>query len=160
MNFGTYTGLLLSPIASDDKAESFLQVTQDQLDHEFVGNLAMVLIEDGQVSAEFYHSIDDPVDRHTIFQMASISKWITSWGIFTLVQDGKIDLDVPIDTYLTRWHLPDSKYGNSKVTVRNLHCHTAGLVDGLGHARFTSIDSVQTLEQSLTRASDGFWSKG
>lgn len=77
-----------------------------------------------------------------------------------MVEEGKINLDEPIDNYLTRWHLPESEFNNQEVTVRNLLSHTSGLVDGLGYGGYEDKDSIQTIEQSLTKASDGLWSKG
>jgi CubicO group peptidase (beta-lactamase class C family) len=72
----------------------------------------------------------------------------------TLVQQGKLNLDAPVSTYLTRWTLPESKFDNNKVTVRRLLSHTAGLTDGLGYAGFAPDTPVQSLEESLTRTAD------
>lgn len=44
-----------------------------------------------------------------------------------LVEEGKIGLDRPIDTYVKRWHLPPSSFDNSQVTVRRLLSHTSGI---------------------------------
>ena len=160
VHFGTNNGLLLKPITSENTSTSFIEATKAKLENEFVGNLAMVLIEEGEVSNDFYYSIDEPIDKHTIFQMASVSKWVTAWGIMTLAQDGKLHIDDPVENYLSRWHLPESEFDNSEVTVRNLLCHTSGFVDGLGYAGFTSEDSVQTLEESLTKAADAYYTEG
>lgn len=123
---------MLRPITKGSSSESFIEATKERIENEFVGNMAMVLIENGAVSKDFFYSINKLVNNHTVFQMASVSKWITSWGIFALVEEGKINLDEPIDNYLTRWHLPESNFNNQEVTVRNLLSHTSGLVDGLG----------------------------
>jgi CubicO group peptidase (beta-lactamase class C family) len=72
----------------------------------------------------------------------------------TLVEDGRLDLDTPVQTYLTRWSLPESEFGNDGVTVRRLLSHTAGLTDGLGYAGFAPGIEVQALTDSLTRAAD------
>lgn len=160
VNLGTYSGFLLRPITSENTSSSFIEATKSKLEHEFVGNLAMVLLEGGEVSQDFYYSIDKPIDKHTIFQMASISKWVTAWGIFALIQEGKLHIDHPVENYLSRWHLPESEFDNSEVTIRNLLCHSSGLTDGLGYAGFTSEDSVQTIEESLTKAADAYWSEG
>ena len=101
-----------------------------------------------------FHSNDKLVDRNTVFQVASLSKYVSAIGVMKLAQDGKLDLDVPIYEYLTRWHLPKSDFDNSKVTVRRLLSHTAGLTDGLGYAGFENTEDVQTLEASLTKAKD------
>ena len=160
IHFGSNSGFLLKPITSENTSTSFIDATKAKLENEFVGNLAMVLLEDGEVSKDFYYSIDEPIDKHTIFQMASVSKWVTAWGIFALVQEGKLNIDYPIENYLSRWHLPESAFDNSEVTIRNLLCHTSGLIDGLGYAGFTSEDSLQTLEESLTKAADAYFTEG
>lgn len=160
VHFGSNNRLLLKPITSENTSTSFIEATKKKIENEFVGNLAMVLLEDGEVSKDFYYSIDEPIDKHTIFQMASVSKWVTAWGIMALAQEGKLNIDAPVENYLSRWHLPDSEFDNSEVTVRNLLSHTSGLIDGLGYAGFTSEDSVQTLEESLTKAADAYFTEG
>ena len=99
-------------------------------------------------------SVGEPVNRDTLFQVASLSKWITALGVMVLLEEGKLDLDVPISTYLTRWKLPESEYDNNGVTVRRLLSHTAGLTDGLGYAGYAPGVHVQSLEDSLTHAAD------
>lgn len=68
-----------------------------------------------------------PVTADTVFQVGSISKSMTAWGIMKLAQDGQIKLNFPLDTYLFRWRLPASKYDHSKVTIRGLLSDTAGI---------------------------------
>jgi CubicO group peptidase (beta-lactamase class C family) len=68
-----------------------------------------------------------PVTAETVFQMASISKPVTAWGVMRLAEQGRIDLDAPVETYLSRWHLPASPFDNDGVTVRRLLSHSAGL---------------------------------
>ncbi|HXC55004.1 MAG TPA: serine hydrolase domain-containing protein [Rhizomicrobium sp.] len=95
-----------------------------------------------------------PVDRDTLFQVASMSKWLTAWGVMTLVESGRIDLDAPVSRYLKRWTLPPSQFDNDGVTVRRLLSHTAGLTDGLGYRGFAPGEKLQTLPASLTHAAD------
>ena len=118
------------------------------------GNAAFGLIEDGRLVAEHYASVGDPVDRDTLFQVASMGKWITAWGVMRLVEHGKLDLDTPVSRYLTRWSLPDSEFDNDGVTVRRLLSHTAGLTDGLGYMGFPPGQAVEPLEASLSHAAD------
>jgi CubicO group peptidase (beta-lactamase class C family) len=94
------------------------------------------------------------VDEHTLFQVASMSKWLTAWGVMALVEEGRIELDAPVSRYLTRWNLPPSQYDNSAVTVRRLLAHTAGLTDGLGFRGFAPGQDVPSLEQELTHTID------
>ena len=88
-----------------------------EIDRTRRGNVAFVLIEDGQVFDEHFTSAGQPVDRDTLFQVASMSKWITAWGVMTLVEAGTLDLDAPVSTYLTRWSLPKTEFDNDGVTA-------------------------------------------
>lgn len=114
----------------------------------------MVIMKDGMPEKEVFQSASKKVDKNTVFQVASLSKFVTAIGIMKLVELGKIDLDTPISNYLTRWQLPPSEFDNEQVTVRRLLSHTAGLTDELGYSGFGNPDSVQTLEASLTKAAD------
>lgn len=152
--FGFSEGWGRKPMTASAEPEAFISAAEAQIADAGVGNLAMVLIEDGAVAGDYYVSAGAPVGPQTLFQVASLSKWLTAWGVMNLVEDGRIDLDAPVSTYLTRWRLPDGPYDEDGVTVRRLLSHTAGLGDGLGYAGFTAADEVQSLEASLTQAQD------
>lgn len=122
--------------------------------NEHPGNLALVLIEDGKVTRSHAMSIGKPVSGGTLFQMASVSKWVAAWGVMTLVETGKVDLDAPVSRYLKRWTLPQGDFPNDQVTVRRLLSHTAGLTDDLGYCGFAPRSSLQPIEASLTGAAD------
>lgn len=152
--FGTVGGWFHQPIAKSNTAASFLEAVDGEMNKQFVGNFAMALMEDGIVEDEKFYSAGKPVDRHTVFQVSSLSKWISAVGIMKLVEDGKLDLDAPVSNYLTRWQLPPGEFNNEGVTVRRLLSHTAGLTDGLGYSGFETGAQVQSIEQSLTKATD------
>lgn len=74
-----------------------------------------------------------PITSETVFNIGSISKLISAWGFMQLTEKGIVKLDDPVDQYLTRWHLPESEFDRSKVTLRRILSHTAGLsVHGYG----------------------------
>lgn len=151
---GTLDAWWRKPLAPAGDARAFMEASVRYIDANFHGNVAYTLIEDGEVYGEHFVSIGEPVDRNTLFQVASLSKWITAWGVMSLVQAGKLDLDAPVSRYLTRWSLPPSEFDNDGVTVRRLLSHTAGLTDGLGYGGFAPGTDVQPLEASLTQAAD------
>jgi len=69
-----------------------------------------------------------PVDENTIFQAASISKPVTAMAVMKMVQDGKLDLDKNINTYLKSWKLEENELTAKKaVTLKNLLSHNAGV---------------------------------
>jgi CubicO group peptidase (beta-lactamase class C family) len=152
--FGTVNGWFHKPISQQNTSQSFIEEVKKEISKQFVGNYAMATFRDGIVEFEKFHSAGKPVDRNTIFQVASLSKWISAFGVMKLVEDGNLDLDAPVSKYLTRWQLPPSKFDNEKVTIRRLLSHTAGLTDGLGYSGFKTGTPVQTIEESLTKASD------
>lgn len=132
----------------------FRQVVTAYAREARVGNVVIALLNDGEIFADYSRSIGDPVGTSTVFQMASVSKWVTAWGVMALVEQGAIDLDVPVSRYLTRWTLPESRFDNDDVTVRRLLSHTAGLTDGLGYMGFEPGQPVQDLPESLAHAAD------
>lgn len=160
VGFGFINGFLLRPITSDNTPEAFIQAVEEKVNDEFVGNLAMILIEDGVVAKDYYYSVGMPIDKQSIFPVASISKWVSAFGILKLVEQGKLELDKPVDEYLTRWHLPPSEFDNKKVTIRNLLAHSSGLIDDLGYAGFAINEKIQSIEASLTKAADAPYSDG
>jgi CubicO group peptidase (beta-lactamase class C family) len=133
---------------------AFIAAEKVRFDRESKGDIAIAVIERGHVVGEYFASHGHPVDRQSLFQVASMSKWFTAWGVMALVERGKLDLDTPVSHYLKRWKLPPSKFDNDGVTLRRLLSHTAGLTDGLGYRGFAPGQKVQTLPQSLTHAAD------
>lgn len=93
-------------------------------------------------------------NENTLFQAASNSKTFTAWGIMLLVEDGKLNLDTPVGRYLTRWHLPQSRFDNEGVTLRRILSHTAGLLPG-SYAGYPPGQKLPTLEQSLSGEAKG-----
>jgi len=76
-----------------------------------------------------------PMTTEHLFDLASLTKvTATTFGIMLLVDEGEIDLDDPIYTYL-----PEFEKGNkSNITIRHLLTHTAGLAQWKPIYYFTS----------------------
>lgn len=67
-----------------------------------------------------------PVDPETtLFHIGSITKLFTWTCVMQLVEEGKIDLDADINTYLTDFSIPET-YSGHPVTMRHLMTHSAG----------------------------------
>ncbi|MEU6249061.1 serine hydrolase domain-containing protein [Glycomyces sp. NPDC047010] len=73
----------------------------------------------------------DPVDLGTPFLWGSVAKPVTSAAVMTLVEDGLIDLDEPVTTYLPDFTLAD-KDRSDRITVRDLLQQTTGIPEGTG----------------------------
>jgi CubicO group peptidase (beta-lactamase class C family) len=90
-----------------------------------------------------------PVTTETIFNVGSVSKMVSAWGFMQLTEKGLVNLDDPVNDYLTRWKLPASQYDISKVTLRRILSHTAGLsVHGYGGSEQGT--KLLSLEESLS----------
>ncbi|MFE6763990.1 amino acid adenylation domain-containing protein [Streptomyces sp. NPDC057689] len=100
-------------------------------DHHVPG-VGLAVVRDGRVvSVEGYGVLaaggDEPVTARTLFQVGSVSKHVTAFAVLRLVDQGVLDLDADIATYLTSWHLADDPAAQGPVTVRQLLGHRAGL---------------------------------
>lgn len=71
---------------------------------------------------------DEPVDPDwTLYDLASLSKVVgTTSAVMLLWEDGRIDLDAPVSSYLPEF----TGNGKEHVTIRHLLTHTSGLPDG------------------------------
>ncbi len=70
----------------------------------------------------------EPLWPDTIFQGASISKAMTTLLTLKLVEDGKIDLDKPINKCLKSWKIPANKWTReTPVTIRHILSHFSGI---------------------------------
>ena len=69
------------------------------------------------------------VDANTMFGILSVSKTVTVTGLMMAVQEGLVDLDVPIKTYLPDFHVQTrfSEDPMSVITIRHLISMTSGL---------------------------------
>jgi len=100
-------------------------------DHHVPG-LALAVLRDGAVAAVEGHGVlaaggNEPVTARTLFQVGSLSKHVTALAVLRLVDQGVLDLDSDIGTYLTSWHLAEDPGAPGPVTPRLLLGHRAGL---------------------------------
>ncbi len=155
--YGAIDGWWLTPIAPRGDARAFMNAAIAMGNTQSRGNIALVLMRNGVVYDEHFAPSADRVDRETRFPLASMSKWMTAYAVMRLVQAGTIDLDAPISNYLKQWQLPVGQFDNSRVTVRRLLSHTAGLTDGLGFGDYTPDEPLPSVSASLRqpRASTG-----
>ncbi len=96
-----------------------------------VPGVAVAIVKNGEVilSDGFgYRNVADslPVTSKTLFAIGSSSKAFTTMAIGMLVDDGKIDWDEKVGTYLPWFRLED-EFASDRVTVRDLVTHRTGL---------------------------------
>lgn len=88
-----------------------------------VGNRDGVLAEVGAGRIDWAADAPAPNDR-TIWDLASLTKVIgLTSAMMQLVEQGRVDLDAPVQRYLPEWQGPNK----DRVTVRHLLTHSSGL---------------------------------
>ena len=118
--------------ASHPFAATVDAVTPGLLSRFSIPGAAVALIRNGEVVWMSGYGFADiatakPVTPETGFNVGSISKTPAAWAVMHLVEEGKVDLDRPIEFYLKRWRLPTASFDNRQVTVRRLLSHTSGI---------------------------------
>jgi methyl acetate hydrolase len=93
-----------------------------------------------------------PMAKDTIFNMASMTKPVTSIAIMMLVDEGKLKIDDEVAKYLPKWKDPlvistfneaDASYqtrpAKRPITIRHLLTHTSGIGYGFSSPTLTKI---------------------
>ena len=101
------------------------------METEHVPGLSMVLIRDGRIAWKGVFGVraagkPEKVDERTVFEAASMSKPLFSYAVLKLVEQGKFDIDRPLDSYLSEPYLPDQPLAK-KITARMVMLHRTGL---------------------------------
>jgi len=104
----------------------------DRMKYYNVPGASIAVIKDYKIAwAKGYGLADtikkDPVTTETMFSAGSISKFVSAVTALQLVQSNKIQLDSPINDYLTSWKIADNDITKkTPITLRMLLSHTAG----------------------------------
>jgi CubicO group peptidase (beta-lactamase class C family) len=119
------------PAAARDQFDSVRVMIRRAIDGG-LPSLAVAVAKDGRVIWEEGFGVADrerniAAGPHTMYSLASISKPFTATAVMKLVEEGKIQLDRPANAYLRGARLTGLAGDASRVTVRQVMSHTAGL---------------------------------
>ncbi|MGV2884383.1 serine hydrolase domain-containing protein [Paenibacillus taichungensis] len=67
-----------------------------------------------------------PLSSNTMYGIGSTSKMVLTAAVMKLVDEGKIDLDVPVVNYIPDFKMKDNRY--TKITPRMLLNHSSGIL--------------------------------
>ena len=115
--------------------ENYLVQNLSQATGQKLGSAALILVQGDEIAAAHSFGVADaetqaPVKlNQTLYQLASVSKVVSAWGVMKLVEEGALALDEPVLPHLMRWQFPVNDEHRKQVTVRHLLSHTAGLDD-------------------------------
>ena len=118
-----------------------------------VPGVSIAVIHDGEIAWARGFGVTraggPPVTPDTLFQAGSISKPVAALAVLRLVEQGALDLDRDVNSYLTSWRVPGNRFTEqAPVTLRRLLNHTAGLTVR-GFPGYGSDESIPALIDSL-----------
>ncbi|WP_458122703.1 serine hydrolase domain-containing protein [Paenibacillus sp. Z3-2] len=147
----------LSLAAQDrDTAQQIETFMKEALEEYHIPGASLTVVHNGQtIFQDSWGTMSDgsAVAEDTTFLIGSVSKPLTSLAIMTLVEDGKIKLDEPIEAYI-----PWFKYqtdGTKSITVRHLLEQTSGIsaYDGMKVTDQQGRDKEKGITQAVTELS-------
>ncbi len=106
---------------------------EERMAHYGVPGVSIAVINENKIEWVKSYGVMDretksPVTNETLFQAGSISKPVAAYGALSLVEQGAIELEEDINTYLKSWKLPAAEFTkDKKVTLKNLLNHSAGV---------------------------------
>ncbi len=93
-----------------------------------------------------------PVTTETMFSAGSISKFLMAVTALKMVENGQIELEKPINSYLTSWKIPDNDFTKkTPVTLKMLLSHSAGTSQS-SYFGFTPTQPLPTIVEILSGA--------
>jgi len=104
-----------------------------QMEEYHIAGAAVSVVKDGELFFAKGYGYADlekgiPVDpEQTIFRIGSVTKLFTGTAVMQLVEQGKLDLDADINTYLD-FRIPDTY--PQPITLKHLLTHTSGFENG------------------------------
>ena len=116
----------------------------------------VAIIQDGEVLLAKGYGYQDVETRKpvnvadTLFRPGSISKLFTWVSVMQLVEQGKLDLDTDVNTYLQGFKIRE-KFGKP-ITLRHILTHTPGFEDGgLGYLIIDKPENLIPLSEAMER---------
>jgi CubicO group peptidase (beta-lactamase class C family) len=113
-------------------------------------SLQYALIDDGEIVISGHAGKNDikdniPLTSNTVYGIGSTSKMVLTAAVMKLVDEGKVDLDLPVVKYIPDFKMKDNRY--KQITPRMLLNHSSGLLG-------TSFSNATLFEDNDTYAHD------
>lgn len=111
-----------------------------------IPSASIALIDEGRIA--FARTYGKDATPNTLYQAASLSKFVASIGAMRLVESGTLNLDEDLNDRLTSWKVPSNSFDSThKVTLRGLLSMTGGIgVPGfLGYAVGSQLPTLRQI---------------
>ena len=103
----------------------------EQIKEKDLPALSIALVEDQRIVWQRGFGFTDPKAKRpatesTVYRVGSVSKLFTDIAVMQLVEQGKLELDAPVERYIPEFR-PRNPFGKA-ITLRQLMMHRSGLV--------------------------------
>jgi CubicO group peptidase (beta-lactamase class C family) len=126
------TAAWAAPDNQDTEIDAYIRT---QMAAAQIPGVALAIIRDDQIVALRSYGVAGPNGRpmtaQTPMVVGSVSKPLTALAVLRLVEQGKLDLDTPVQFYLPWFQLADETAAK-QMTVRQLLTHTSGFTTAQG----------------------------
>ncbi|MHA6534501.1 serine hydrolase domain-containing protein [Paenibacillus sp. BAC0078] len=100
-----------------------------------IPSVQYALIDDGEIVVSGQAGKNDlngkiPLTSNTLYGIGSTSKVVLTAAVMKLVDEGKVDLDLPVVNYIPEFKMKDNRY--KQITPRMLLNHSSGLLGKAG----------------------------
>jgi len=142
-----------SPPLTEENVSAWLDgYIPTAMQRDRIPGAVVIIVKDGHVLVSKGYGYANEAEKirvepdHTLFRVGSISKLFTATAVLQLAEEGKLDLDRDINTYLD-FRIPDRDDG--PITLRHLLTHTAGFEEHISNIEFEDPSILPTLSKCL-----------
>lgn len=127
-----YVGTKQEVKAQYEETSKKAQELANQLCQQYgVQSVQYALIDNGNIvlanhAGSYSRTENKALKNGMMYGIGSISKMYVTAAIMKLYDEGKVDLDAPVTTYIKEFQMADARYKN--ITVRMLLNHSSGLM--------------------------------
>ena len=141
-----------------EMANRISDIIRNEIDEKKIPAFSIALVVDQEVVFSQGFGVAQKSDgdspeksatANTVYRVGSVSKLFTDLAVMQLVEQGKLDLDANVQTYLPGFQ-PENRFGKP-ITLRQLMSHRSGLVreSPVGHYFDPTEPSVAATTRSL-----------
>ncbi|MGB3182941.1 MAG: serine hydrolase [Cyclobacteriaceae bacterium] len=141
------------------KTDEFKEEINQMIFNMGVPGLSLAVIDDNKVS--YYNAFGvkslggEPLDKNTIFDGCSLSKTLLVLVAHQLVDEGTLDLDKPLYSYLRNDKLDyDKRY--KKITARMVLSHSSGMENWMHYNNQQKLDIIADPGTKYTYSGEGY----
>lgn len=129
----------------------------DRMNYYKVPGVSIAVIKDYKIDWAKGYGLSDTsknisVTTETMFSAGSISKFLMAVTALKMVENGQIELEKPINNYLTSWKITENDFTKkTPITLRMLLSHSAGTSQS-SYFGFTPTQPLPTIVEILSGA--------